>query len=139
HPHIAWPVERFLAGLTKDPVADGDDQARILRYRYELCRADDAMLRAVPAKQRLEADDPLAIRVDDRLIVQPQLALVERAPQGKFALPSLCGTGVKRRFVSAMRRPAIALSPVEGEIGIAHKRLDRLPVTRAERGADACA
>ena len=68
-----------LAGLgagarsTHSPI--GTIKPDLLGERDELGRRDHAALRMVPAQQRLEAGDPVAFEVIERLIVQLELVV----------------------------------------------------------------
>ena len=102
------PSDRFLARLAQNPGADRHDQAGIFCKRDELARADKAVLLALPADQRLEADDLLADRIDNRLEVEQQLVLLDRLAEREFELAALLGIGVWSYFQSSDQRTPIA-------------------------------
>ena len=61
-------------GLANDPAADRDDQTAFLQQRYEGVGRHQTVARVVPPQQRLGADHPIVGKLDDRLIMEPQLA-----------------------------------------------------------------
>ena len=56
------------------PFADRHDQADFLGERDELVGRDQPALGMVPAQQRLEAGDLAGLQVDERLVVELELA-----------------------------------------------------------------
>jgi hypothetical protein len=85
------PRCRVVAGLLQDPVAERHDQAGVFRDRNELVGADQSALRMTPAYQRLGPADALSPHVNDRLIVQLELAVRNRLAQIIFE--GLLGVG----------------------------------------------
>ena len=74
----AWPGGRRVS-RTHRP--SGSDEAGLLGERDERQRRDQAAGRVLPADERLEPDDPVGREVDQRLVVEAQLAALDRAPQ----------------------------------------------------------
>ena len=134
---VLGPPARLLAGLAQHPLADRDDQPRVLGERDELAGADEAVVGTVPTHQRLEAHHRLAARVDHRLVVERQLLAPERLAQRDLELTALLGRGVQQRLEAAMLAAARVLGLVEREVRIAHQLLDRGAVLRAEGRPDA--
>src|SRR6185436_2250782 len=75
------PAGCVRAGLAEHPLADLDNQPDLLGERDELAWHHEAADGVLPAEQRLEGGDVTGLQIDDRLIVQPELAIDERAPQ----------------------------------------------------------
>src|SRR5690606_41502753 len=90
------------AGLEQNPIDDRHDQSGILGQRDELARADEAVLVAVPAQQRFEADQPFARSVDHRLEVELELLLADRVSRRMLQLALLLGARMKSRLVTAV-------------------------------------
>ena len=84
-----------MAGRAQHPFADRADQAGLLGDRDELGRRDQAELGMVPAQQGLEAGDLAGFAGDQRLVVELELARVERLAQVELDL----------RGAPAARRP----------------------------------
>src|ERR1700754_2866373 len=57
HPKPALQRGDLFAGLKKNPLADGDDEAGLFGERNKGVWPDQAEFRAVPAKKRLHAED----------------------------------------------------------------------------------
>ena len=65
----AGTAVRLGAGLTPHPVADRGDQARVLLgHRQEAARREQAVLRVLPAYERLDGDDAARVQREDRLV-----------------------------------------------------------------------
>ena len=69
------------APLQQHEAADGHDQPGLLGHREELLRQQQAAPRVVPAQQGLEARHLAAREVDERLVVDPELAALDRPAQ----------------------------------------------------------
>ena len=85
-PDMLGPARRLRAGLADHPRADRDDQAGVLGDGDELDRRDQPARRMVPADQRLERADAVVLEVEQRLVIQLELAALEREPQVGFEL-----------------------------------------------------
>ncbi len=68
---------------------DPDDQAGLLGERDELAGGDRAAVGVLPADQRLDPDDVSVGERDDRLVVAPELARVERALEVRLEVETL--------------------------------------------------
>ena len=88
------PGLRLAAGLAQDPGTQRMDEAARLRHRHELAGQHQAALRVVPAHQRLDRGEAAALEVELRLVVQHELAALER-PAQLAARPA--GGGAPRR------------------------------------------
>ena len=89
------------AGLGEDPPAEGQDQPVLLGQRDELVRRDEAAGRVAPADERLDAGDPARVELDDRLVVDRELAAAD-APR---ELRARARGGRRSPRASSARRP----------------------------------
>ena len=103
----------------------------------ELRRRQHALVRLRPAQQRLGSLDARRGQVDQRLVVQDELAALERAPQlglRREAMADALGhLGIEELVVGA---PGF-LGVIHRGVGVAHQRLGRVAVARVEGDADA--
>jgi hypothetical protein len=133
HAHARRPVHHLLARLAQDPVADRRDQAPVLLGGgQEAARAEQALLRVLPARQRLDGDRlAVALEIHDRLVVQAQLVALERAPQAVLDLHPVAQAAAHRAVEDLVGRAAAGLDALQGvvgalhEVGVAVARLDR--------------
>ncbi len=84
-------------GLANDPAADRNDQSAFFQQRDEGVGRHQTIARVVPPQQRLDPDHPIVGKLDDRLVMQHELAVIERPPQ-------LLGDRVSPGGVSGQRR-----------------------------------
>ena len=77
----AVPAPDLGAGGAQHPGADRHDQAGLLGQRDELGRRHQAEVGMVPAQQRLDAEHGAVGEADLGLVVDHELALLERLPQ----------------------------------------------------------
>ncbi len=87
--HVARPARRLGAGGPDDPFAERVDQADFLRYGNELARRNQPAPRMAPARQRLDRDDAVVGEADDRLVMEFELVVGERAAQVALELHPL--------------------------------------------------
>ena len=127
---------RPAAGFAQHPFADLEDQAALLGDLDELARRHQAALGMLPAHQRLVADHFAALRLDDALVVQPQLALADGAAQ--IGLEREAPRG---RLVHLLGEELVVGAPellrvVHGGVGVADQRLGIAAVVGEHRDAD---
>src|SRR5258705_12659646 len=100
------------ACLPDDPLPQRDNKADLFRQRNECGGSDHSLRWMVPAKQGLESADFIAHQIDDRLIVEFELASGQRLAQLLFqdaaGLPLQNHPGPKKEECAA----ALALRPV---------------------------
>ena len=72
------PATQLLAGGAHHVLLDPLDQAALHRHGQEVQRRDQAADRVLPANQGLGAEDLAGSQLDDRLVVEDELALVQR-------------------------------------------------------------
>ena len=106
------------AGLPQRPFADRHDQAGLLGQRDELDRRDEAALGVMPAQQRLQTADLVALEVDERLVVELELAVGQRLAQVELQLAARLHVGVHVRLEEAVDAAPLALGAVQGEVGV---------------------
>ena len=109
---------RLAAGLLEHPGADGDDQAGLLEDRDELGGRHGAAVGGDPAQEGLGADDPARRQVDDRLVVEVELAGLE----GVADLLLGGGRGERAGHGAVEHRDlarSLRLGLVHGHIGVA--------------------
>ena len=94
----------------------GDDQAGLLGERHELVGADQAVARVVPAHERLDADDAAADDVGLRLVVQLELAALDRRAQLAGERQAARASAVLLRLVERDAAAAL-LGRVHGDVG----------------------
>src|SRR5207248_7810187 len=75
------PFAHLPACLRNHPVAERNDESRLFRGRDEARGLEQATLRMVPAREGLEADEAAVAQRADRLVVEEDLPLAQRAPQ----------------------------------------------------------
>src|SRR4051812_44509811 len=103
------PVGRFLKRGTKHPLANAANEPRFLGERNELCGGNCAAARVLPADQRLEAGHVLTRGVDDRLVMNCELAALDRLTEIVFEDLTLGRLAVHRRLVQAVLATSSAL------------------------------
>ena len=131
------PVRRVGAGGAQHPFADRHDQPVRLGDRDEVVGRDHAAGRMAPAQQRLEAGDATAGNVDQRLVMDLELAFGQRAAQIGFELPSLQGGALQVLLEEAMAASPLRLRLVEREVGVLGQFVGVGAVGGEQRDADA--
>ena len=131
------PRLRLRAGFAQHPFADRHDEAGLLGERDELGRRHQPMVRLLPAQQRLGADDAAAGEVDLRLVVQRELAALERAAQVGLGRQAAAHALVHLRAEELVVAAPRFLGVVHRGVGVAHQRLRGVAVVGIERDADA--
>ena len=101
-------------------------------------RRDQAALGVAPAQQRLEAGRSTPSgEPDDRLVVQLELAGVDRALQVGAQLEPVEHARVHRRLEQAVAALAVALGDVHRGVGVADQLLGACAASPAQRDRDA--
>src|SRR5665213_554360 len=78
------PGPLLRACFTKDPGADGQNQAGVFRYRNEPHRRDRAASGRPPADQRFGSGNRSSLEIDLRLVVEREFLSIQGAPQVLF-------------------------------------------------------
>ena len=130
------PLEHLLGDRADHPVADRLEQAHLLGGGDEVVGVDEPAVGVVPAQQRLHRLQPAGLQLDDRLVVQDELVLGDRAPQPRRQrqpLERVLGdVGEHGRG-----RAAAALALVHRHVGVLEQLDRRLRVVGEQRDADA--
>ena len=131
------PLVKLPAGGAENPEADREDEARLLGHRDEGRGRDQAPLRVIPAQQGLEPGDPTGREHDDRLVVDLELAALDRPPQVGLEPQPLHDARVHRLIEDDVPLLAQRLGPIHRRVGVAEQVLGPLPVLRSQRDPDA--
>lgn len=125
--------------LLQDPAAERHDQPGVLGERDEPVRAEHPVLRMQPAHQRLGAPHTAVAEVDQRLVLDEELAAVKGRGQRRGQSVPGDGAGVGLRVGQLEAVAARRLGPVHGDVGAAQD-LRRAPLARGSLDdADAAA
>ena len=127
----------LVAGLHQRPGADLDDQRRLLGDRDEVGRRRHHAARAVPAQQRLVADDR---RSESRTIgwKASRSCPSESARSSAAAVRSRSRACRRRRRVEDLHAPAaLGLGAVGGGVGVGQQRVGVAAARGAQRDPDA--
>ena len=116
---MVGPKGGFLERRTQYPLADFADDSRFLGERYELGRRNGSARRMLPADESLESGDLFSRGTDDRLVMNRELAALDRLPEIVFKQLALGGLAVHRRLVETVLAAPRPFGGVEREIGIA--------------------
>ena len=131
------PDSGLPAGLAQHPLAERPDQAVGLGGRDELTGQHQPALGMVPADQRLDTGEAPGRELELRLVVQHELAPLQRLAQLALEPPARLRLLVHRRLEQAKAVAALRLGAVEGEVGVLEQRVRVLPVLREQGDADA--
>src|SRR5690625_2042997 len=131
------PAGGLLAHLPQQPVAQRDDQTRLLGDRNELLGRDFTEFDTVPAQQRLEADDLQTAQVNLRLVADRELTGAHRVAQAAFQLqlPVALLAHVIGRETEVVLAAGFHL--IHGTVSELYERLRCLTVSREDADADA--
>ena len=129
------PGGELAADLVDDPAAERDHQPRLLHERQEPVRHHEALLRVVPALERLEPVGPTAAEVDDRLVGDRELLVLERPVD--LRVQSLLVDGAGACMSASKRSPCP--SPAQ-RLGVVRRRVGcdfhRAAASRAEASVE---
>src|SRR5712671_2606968 len=87
------PLAQLAAGLTEDPLTHRDDVAGLFGDVDELARHPQRPVRRLPPNERLETDHGAADELDDRMIVEAELAALFDAAELSGELAASGGFG----------------------------------------------
>src|SRR6185369_4167790 len=88
---VLLPLPQLFASIPQYTQTNGQDQSSLFRERDEVVRRDKLALGMLPANERFEAVQLATRKRDDRLVINTQFILLERAPQ--IALKAQEGDG----------------------------------------------
>ena len=130
------PGHSLGAGGRQHPGSNRNDQAGFLGDRYEVGGRDASSFRMIPAQQRFIAGDFKRHRVDDRLIVQREVALFQRHAQIPAQDLALAQPLVHARLEGTPAVPAV-LSRLRGcQRRVAHQLARAGSIGRVDRDPD---
>jgi len=110
------PLTHLLTGFFEHPLANRDDQARVLGQRNEVAGWDQALVRVFPAHERLQACNAAVVQGKDRLVVHAQLAALDGAMQLAFQVQVLDWQVVHARLKERVASAASGLGSIQGDI-----------------------
>ena len=113
------------------------DQAGLLGDRNELGRRDHAALGMVPAQQRLAAVIAVVADVDQRLVVQLELAAHDRLAQIEFQRAPRLHARVHLGLEEPIGAAAVGLGAVQRQVGVLQQLVRLGAVVRRHGDADA--
>ena len=131
------PVDRISDRSGEHPLADFDDDSRLLGQRNELSWRHHAAVRVVPAHQRFGPDDLLRAQLHDRLIHHRQFATIHCLAQIGLQLDAVQHGRMHAAFVQHGARLAARLGMIHRDVGVAQHLVRSLAGLRA-RNADRC-
>ena len=123
--------------LGQHPAAQRDAQAGVLDQRQELPRRHQAVLRVVPAQQRLGTEHAARAHVDLGLVVQAELGGVQRLLHATERDEAVLGAPVLLGIEEQVAVAAGLLGAVHRLVGVAQQGLAVGAVVGEHRGADA--
>ncbi|MNV81423.1 hypothetical protein D3C71_1750900 [compost metagenome] len=78
---VAEEITEIVKHLFDDIIGNALNHPLFFRQRNKLCRAHHRAIKPRPAQQRFGTDAAVIFNINDRLIMNAQLALIERAVQ----------------------------------------------------------
>ena len=134
------PGHHLPAGVLQYPGIDGADQAAFLGNRDKFPRRHQAALGVLPAHEGFGADHALVFQADQRLVVDPQLVVLQGMAQGADQLDPLACVLGQLLGVEGVALAAAALGLEQRRIDIAqhlgHVLAVAVEQTDADAGAD---
>ncbi len=115
---------RCCARLLEHVAPERHDQPGVLGERDELERRDAAAARMVPAHQRLDGDRLAGREVHDRLVLDEQLALLQRALELVLEVVAADDRVAHLRGEDGEAALAALLGLVHGDVGVAQQLVD---------------
>ncbi len=92
-----FPHGNLTARLAQNPPTHRHDESGLLGNRQELRRREQPTRRVLPTNECLERESAAGTDRDDRLVVQAQLAAIDRLPKLGLDAQSADGVGVHAR------------------------------------------
>src|SRR5216684_1308861 len=123
HVEPLLPAPHLPARLAQHPPADGQDEPRLLRQRDELGRREQPATGMLPAHQRLRAGDLAGRQRHHRLVVETELAALQRAAQVGLELEQLHRAVVHGGVELYAASAALRLGAIEGGVCVAQEIL----------------
>ncbi len=133
----ALPVRRLTHCFVQHPVADLDNQPGFFCQRNEYTRRHLAQFVIGPADQGLCAAQFTRRQTDLRLVMQPEPTQLQRLTQRMFHLHPGQDVGIHLGLIKAEAAPSLLLDLVHRSVGALDQRIQRTPILREQRYADA--
>ena len=111
--------------------------ACVLRKGNEIGRRNQTQLGVLPSQQRLEPGNLQAAQIDDRLVVDHQLIVEQRAPQAVLEGDPQQSLGIYNGVEELVVVSSFSLCLIHGRVGILDERLGLLAVFGVEADSDA--
>ena len=127
---LAMPFDDLPGRRLEHEPAEGEDRVVLLGQVDELGRVDRSAHRVVPADERLDADDASAVQLDDRLVVDPQVAATDALAEVRGERVPLDDGAVHRRIEHLDPALALGLCPVHRDVRVAEQFVGRLVALR---------
>ena len=109
----------------------------VLRGLDEIERADEPPIRVLPPQQRLHTGDPPSLQAEDRLVVDDEVAVVQRGLESVDDRVLIEPGSAHRRFVDGDPSPAPGLHRVHRDVGSPQQLVGGSAVRTGHRDADA--
>ena len=134
---LARPFDGFGAGLAQHPFAERHDEADFLGERNEFHRPDHAAFGMPPPQQRFETADFIAVQVDERLVVQLELAVGETLSEIELEDAARLDLAIHLGLEEMRGAATFGLGAIESHVGVAQQRVGAVAVAGGKRDADA--
>ena len=136
HPHLVAPAAPVLAGPLQHEAPELDDVTRFLGQLDELPRHQHAALGVPPARERLAAEQRARAERDDRLVLEEELAVGQRAADVGLEAQALAQRLLHVRLEHDVAILAGGFGVVHRDVGVAQQILG-CALGRRERHAHA--
>jgi hypothetical protein len=118
-------TDTYSSSRPPAPEAEVDDRAGVLGQADELRRTEPAPRGMLPAHERLDAGDAATVELDDRLVVDLELAGLDRRRQVGTELEAVDRAAMELLLEDADRTDAALLRAVHRDVGVAQQVVDR--------------
>ena len=131
------PELELAAGLLEHPIAELKRGAGPLGDRNELAGGQQPSRLVVPSNQRLQPDDPASGKLDLRLVVELELALIEGGTELVGDPNALMHPPIEVAAVEAVAIAPFVLGAVQRKVRLHHHIFRPGSLRGIERDADA--
>src|SRR4051812_13102483 len=116
-------LDRISAGLTENPGTNRLYKPQLLCQRDELTWHDNPPCRVVPAQQRLEFAEAIALQIKERLIGYFELFPLERNTKIRLVREACMQPNLHVGLKDAVASPSSRLRLIECHIGVPEERI----------------
>ena len=120
------PPPAVGARLSEHPALQRADHPDLLGKREKIPRRQQAAARMIPPQQRLEPDDHPVAEPNGRLVMEHELAPLQRVPQVGLEVHPVADGRMLRRLVSLVSPLSARLGRIESNVRIPHQVLSRV-------------